>query len=77
MKKASHPSFEEGYKRLEEIVTLLDTGKLSLEEMLALYEEGIKLARSCEKQLDEAELRISQLQIGEEPVSEEDEAAPD
>jgi len=67
MKKTSQLNFEASYKRLEEIVALLDAGKLPLDEMLALYEEGIKLAQYCEKQLDEAELRVSQLQISQEP----------
>ena len=74
MKKTSQPSFEASYKRLEEVVALLDAGKLPLDEMLALYEEGVKLARYCEKQLDEAELRVSQLQIDQETT--DDEAAP-
>lgn len=73
MKKTNQPTFEANYKRLEEVVTLLDAGKLSLGEMLALYEEGIKLARLCEKQLGEAELKVSQLQIDQE--ADEDEPA--
>ncbi|MCE5258283.1 MAG: exodeoxyribonuclease VII small subunit [Chloroflexi bacterium] len=73
MKKTNQPTFEANYKRLEEVVTLLDAGKLSLGEMLALYEEGIKLARLCEKQLEEAELKVSQLQIDQE--ADEDEPA--
>ena len=73
MKKTNQPTFEANYKRLEEVVTLLDAGKLSLDEMLALYEEGIKLARLCEKQLEEAELKVSQLQIDQD--ADEDEPA--
>lgn len=73
MKKASQASFETSYKRLEEIVSLLDAGKLSLDEMLALYEEGMKLAQTCEKQLEEAELKVNQLQV---PTESSEEDAP-
>lgn len=71
MKKSTKPSFEENYKRLEEVVRLLDAGNLSLEETLALFEEGINLARECESQLDQAELRITQLDTGKDTPAEE------
>jgi len=51
-------SFEESFKRLEEIVKKLEEGDLSLEESLSLFEEGIKLSRICSQKLDEAEKRI-------------------
>ncbi|MBC7316056.1 MAG: exodeoxyribonuclease VII small subunit [Chloroflexi bacterium] len=54
-------SFEEGYERLEQIIRKLEEGQLSLEESLALYEEGVRLARHCEHALDAAELRVTQL----------------
>lgn len=50
--------FEKNLKRLEEIVTKLEKGEMSLEESLKLFEEGIKLARICEKALTEAERRV-------------------
>lgn len=54
--------FEVLYKRLEESVAKLEGGNLSLEESLALYEEGMKLARECQKLLQDAELRVTRLQ---------------
>ena len=54
--------FEMLYKRLEESVAKLEGGNLSLEESLALYEEGMKLARECQKLLQDAELRVTRLQ---------------
>ena len=54
-------SFEDGYDRLEELIEQLEAGQLSLEESVALYEEGIQLATYCGKKLDDAELRISTL----------------
>lgn len=54
--------FEVLYKRLEESVAKLEGGNLSLEESLSLYEEGMKLARECQKLLQDAELRVTRLQ---------------
>ena len=50
--------FEEGLKKLEELVAHLDDGNLSLEESISYYEIGIKLKRHCEKLLKTAELKI-------------------
>jgi exodeoxyribonuclease VII small subunit len=55
-------SFEEIYKQLEEVVRRLDEGGLTLDESIALYEEGMNLARRCQTLLDQAELRVTQLQ---------------
>ena len=54
--------FEALYSRLEEAVTKLEQGGLTLEESLALYEEGMQLARRCQERLQQAELRITRLQ---------------
>ncbi len=54
-------SFEEALVELEEIVTKLEAGELTLEESLALFERGQKLAALCNRQLDEASLRVEQL----------------
>ncbi len=58
---SEEPSFEELYRRLEEVVARLEAGGLGLEESLALYEEGMRLARRCQEMLDAAELRITRL----------------
>ena len=54
--------FEAMYVRLEDAVSKLEKGGLTLEESLALYEEGIQLARQCQELLQQAELRITRLQ---------------
>jgi exodeoxyribonuclease VII small subunit len=61
---ASEPveSFEELYQRLEQAVGKLEEGGLPLEEALALYEEGMRLAQRCQEMLDQAELRVTRLQ---------------
>ncbi len=58
--------FEEALSKLEEIVEKLENGELSLEESLASFEEGIKLSRICQKQLDETERKIQVLIKGED-----------
>ena len=55
-------SFEKAFRRLEETVAKLEEGGLPLEQALALYEEGMRLAQSCQELLDQAELRITRLQ---------------
>ncbi|MCX7925916.1 MAG: exodeoxyribonuclease VII small subunit [Fimbriimonadales bacterium] len=52
-------SFEEALARLEEIVTLLESGNLTLDETVSLYEEGQQLRYFCERKLREAEQRIT------------------
>ncbi|TET40779.1 MAG: exodeoxyribonuclease VII small subunit [Dehalococcoidia bacterium] len=63
-------SFEEGLNRLEKIVQTLETGGLTLEEALSLFEEGMHLAKICSERLDAAELKISQLQTAFEEAIE-------
>ena len=50
--------FEKDLERLEQIVEALESGGLSLDDALRRFEEGIKLARRCEKTLTEAERKI-------------------
>jgi len=54
--------FESLYRRLEETVAKLEEGGLTLEASIALYEEGMKLARRCQELLAQAELRVTRLQ---------------
>jgi len=68
-------SFEEGYDRLEQVIQRLEDGDLSLEQSVALYEEGIQLAQYCEHKLDDAELKVIQLlSAAAESTSDSDEA---
>ncbi len=54
-------TFENSLQRLEEIVTHLEEPDLSLDKSLKFFEEGIKVARFCEKKLTEAEGKVEQL----------------
>jgi exodeoxyribonuclease VII small subunit len=56
------PPFEEALKKLESIVSSMESGELPLETLLAKYEEGTKLAQLCQAKLAEAELKIQQLE---------------
>ncbi len=46
---------------LEQIVSRLEDGKLSLEESLVLFERGIRLVRLCSSRIESAEQRIESL----------------
>lgn len=47
-------SFEELLNELEEIVSLLESNKLSLEESVEKYKRGMSLSLECKKRLDDA-----------------------
>ena len=53
------PTWKASSPRLEE-------GDLPLEESLSLFEQGLALAASCARKLDEAELRVRQWQPGDQ-----------
>lgn len=61
MSKKERQSFEEALNRLEEIVNELEDESISLEKSIELYEEGIKLSKSCTETLEEAELRVKKV----------------
>lgn len=75
----AEPKFEKDLEKLEETVAALEEGGLSLDDALKRFEEGIKLARRCEKALTAAEKRIEILvkdakgNITAESFGEEDE----
>ncbi len=54
--------FEEALKKLESIVESMESGELPLETLLARFEEGIRLVKSCQTRLEEAELKIEKLE---------------
>ena len=54
--------FEEALKKLESVVDAMESGELPLESLLARFEEGTRLVKTCQAKLEEAELKISQLE---------------
>ena len=59
-------SFEEQIVKLEETVRKLERGDISLDESLALFEEGVKLTKDCQEQLNKEEKKVKILINGEE-----------
>ncbi|NIR48700.1 exodeoxyribonuclease VII small subunit [candidate division KSB1 bacterium] len=57
----SDMTFENAMKRLEEIVSKLERGDLTLEESIKVYEEGLQLNKFCSAKLDETEKKIKML----------------
>ncbi len=57
----ANTTFEESMKRLEEIVQRLESGEMSLEDSLQVFEEGMQLVAFCSRKLDEAEKKVTLL----------------
>ncbi|MFA5283293.1 MAG: exodeoxyribonuclease VII small subunit [Bacilli bacterium] len=61
MAAKSKIDFEKNIARLEEIAESIESGKPSLDESIALYEEGKMIIKSLEKALREAEIKVKEL----------------
>ena len=62
--------FEQQLKNLEDLVASLESGNLSLEDSMKSFEQGIKVARECQRALKEAEQKVEILtRQGDELVS--------
>ncbi len=68
--------FEECMLRLEQIVHLLEKGDTPLDEAMKLFEEGTKLAKSCDDMLNKAEKKVVLLSKGEDGAPVETEFDP-
>jgi len=55
------PVFEEDLKKLQKIVEELASGKITLQDALKKYEEGVKIAQSCSQTLNEAQRKVESL----------------
>ena len=54
-------TFEESFKRLEDIVSKLEKGEISLEESLKLFEEGQNHVKECMARLQQAQAKVEKL----------------
>ena len=63
-------NFEKALENLEELVSSMENGELSLEDSLKAFERGIKLTRECQTALKEAEQKV-QVLINEEGDTED------
>ena len=60
-KSDKQSNFESSLNKLELIVTKLEDQKISLEDSVKSFEEGINLVKSCQEELKSAELKIQKL----------------
>lgn len=58
--------FENNISELEKIVSRLESGDISLDESLKLFEEGVKMIAQCNKALDNAEQKVNILLSGKD-----------
>lgn len=69
-------SFEEAYERLEEVLSRLQMGNMTLDDSLAAYEEGMALAAHCQALLDAAELRVETLERATDSNADDEDEPP-
>ena len=61
MKSEESPRFEDNLKELEELVRRMESGGVSLDEMIASFEKGRELVEKCRKDLEAFRLRIEKV----------------
>ena len=66
-------SFEDAFRQLSEMAESLEDGGLTLAQATARYEEGMNLVGRCNRLLDEAELKITNLRDSFSPSSSDQE----
>ncbi len=54
-------TYEDAFSQLEEVVRNLETGELSLEDAIRIFEQGQMLSNHCAALLDTADLKIREL----------------
>ncbi len=59
--KSKEKSFEENLTRLNELVVLLDSDDVKLDEIIIYYKEGIELIEQCSANLSTAQKTIKEL----------------
>lgn len=76
-------SYEAALAQLDALIQRLEGGSIPLDDAIAAYERGVRLARHCEQLLDRTERRVSALVIGgdgrptEQPLQIEPGTAPE
>jgi exodeoxyribonuclease VII small subunit len=69
--------FEEGLKKLEDVVKTLDSGNIPLDEALNLFKEGLALTKDLSKRLDEIEKKVEILIKKEDGSTEREQFSQD
>lgn len=65
-KSEKNLTFEEALESLENISSRLESGELGLDDSIAEFEKGMRLARFCQGKIEEAERKIEILQKGKD-----------
>ena len=66
LRRAKSQTLEQLFESLDQVVNKLEDGNISLEESFKTYNEGMKLIKACNSQLDKVEKQIIVLNDGEE-----------
>ena len=69
--------FEEALEKLSALVEKMESGDLSLEESLKIFEEGIKLSKDCQNALTDAEKKVQALLLEEDQTNILDSESPE
>ena len=72
MSKKEELNFEELMIKLEDITNRLENEKLSLDESVKLFEEGMEISKECNNKLEDAEKKITILINEHNEIKEED-----
>ena len=67
----SEENFEELITKLEDITNKLESDKLSLDESVKFFEDGMKISKKCNEKLEDAEKRITILLKSDDEIKEE------
>lgn len=66
IKKPSSQDFEKTIKSLEDLISKMESGKLSLEESINSFETGVRLTNQCRSILEQAQQKIQILMCSQE-----------
>jgi exodeoxyribonuclease VII small subunit len=61
VKDIEKKTYEEAMARLDEIINLLENNKVSSDDSIALYQEGVELARYCDAKLKSIENQVTKI----------------
>ena len=64
-------SFEDGLKKLEDIVEQLESGDVDLDKSVELYEKGMNLKKICEEKLKKVENKIKKIKVENNKIQKE------
>jgi len=64
-------SFEDGLKKLEDIVEQLESGDVDLDKSVELYEKGMNLKKICEEKLKKVENQIKKIKVENNKIQKE------